>query len=288
MPITENELNGYQRLLFSRAATWRNLSLLSQALVAVPAAISIFAADGTHLYYLAGISFLTVIAAFFVERRYQQLRSAGERARRAALVFAIDEAAVSAVEQTSLAEALAVSKEEAAAASKQNYYSADAKFGPARLIQKIEESAYFSRHLHLLSAYATAVIFFTIIFIAIVVAFVSLPSATSDSSMVFARLLLAFLVFVVTSGVASSIIAHIRAWHEAQLIENRSKIALQKEPLLADALMIMTDYNSSVSTAPMIVPFVYNWKEKELNDRWEAHIENLQNQRCRPSGNEFP
>lgn len=89
--------------------------------------------------------------------------------------------------------------------------------------------------------------------------------------MVVARVILAFMVFVLSADVLGAWRLHQAAADEIKQIRNRLMVADRGGYPMPDVLLALVDYNSAVEGAPESVPFVYDWYQKELEQRWNDY-----------------
>jgi hypothetical protein len=86
--------------------------------------------------------------------------------------------------------------------------------------------------------------------------------------MVIARVILALMVFVLSADVLGSWRLHRAAAEEIKQIRNRLMVADRANYPMPDVLLAFADYNSAVEGCPESVPFVYDWYQKDLEQRW--------------------
>ena len=276
MALNLDHLVGYQRGSFARASFWRNWTLLGQFFVAIPGVLSIFVTDEQFLYLLAIGGILLLIVVVLVDRMYQHHRNAAETARRATLIIEGLDHQPTAEEKTTLMGQMSVNSTVAAAENDRNWFATAEPPGEKRLLEMIEESAYFTRHLHSTSGLFMSAIFVVTLVVLIVGIFASIPTSGTDTLVIIARLALAILVFLLSSGTLVSALGHFSAWNAAKTAQTRANLAKVRESKLADTLMIMVDYNSAVEQAPLVVPLVHRFQSKSLNERWKDYLDERQ------------
>ena len=273
MSITSPQLVGYMKSQFSQSAKMRIWLFFIQFCAAIPGAISVLTDSHVFLYILAVLgAFLLVIytvLAFF----YARANDAAQAARRAALIIDGLGESLSASAFLDLRQRFTVDSKEADKWADAQYYASKLPPGPSRLSQIIEESAFFSEDLQSVSASAMLLIIVLFAVCALIIALSIVPFVGSDVTVVFTRLVLAVLVFVLSSDVLGAFFLHRSS---AKLIGNvRSRLAATtpSELHLGDVLLAMADYNAAVEAAPESVPFAYRVREKSLNQRWASYLE---------------
>lgn len=269
--VTVTDLIGYQRAQFARASTYRSRQVLLQFAVAVPGALSVFTDNGILLYLLASLGGILLGAYWWTDHRYRSLREAAERARRATLLIGGLGVALSAAEEFQLAQSFEVDKAEAAAHGKDGYFASEEGTGPKRLAEMLEESAFWTEHLHKASFIfmlgACVILLGAFLFIG----WWAIPFGTTTAQMALARVFLAILVFVLSSDVWGAAYAHFSGWTEVKEIRLRLAAARDRGAEQGDVLLLMSDYNAAVEAAPLIVPKVYEWRGDKLNELWRDY-----------------
>jgi len=276
MALDKSALVGHLRAEYAASGRWRIASFVVGLVVTLPAVVSVVTTDTVTLYYLACSNAALLVAWWFVNSRYSQKQSAAHAARRAALIVNGLGEDLSAGEKRRLIEKFTVSSGRANAAQKGDYYATQSAPGPLRLLECLEESAFYSSKLHKLSAQAWVwlVVLYAAAFFAVAVLLI--PSASNDILMVLARVFFAATVFVLSADVLGSLMAHSRCASETSEILSRIEIAKQGGEgavNTSDALLILEDYTSAIQGAPEVVPFIYKMQEASLNAQWAAYLE---------------
>lgn len=271
MDLDADGLVGYLRAEYSASAKWRVFSFLIGLIVALPAVGSIVTTDAKTLYYLAALNIFLVAIWLVVNHNYNRKKNAAHAARRAALIVNGLGEELSAGEKRRLSDKFTVSADRAKKSQKSDYYATEAAPGPSRLLESLEESAFYSSKLHASSANAWIgiVIFYAFMFAALAI-FV-IPSATNDYLMLSVRIFFAATVFVLSADVLGSLMAHRRCARETGEILSRIEISKKDAVNNADALHILEDYTSAIQGAPEILPLIYKKQESSLNRLWNAY-----------------
>jgi hypothetical protein len=239
-------------------------------LAALPAAVSVVIPDREKmvLYVLAIAAVVLLIVWWVLNELYVSSRSAAQAARRGALLLGGLDQPLSPSEIQSLRERFTISSERARECEKVDYYDTKEPHGPTRLAEMIEESALYSEYLQRKSAQVVLVIllFFAVLFL--VIALVSIPMIDRDTGMVFTRVILALMVFVLSADVLGAWRQHRAAAEEIKQIRNRLMVADRANYPMPDVLLAFADYNAAVEGCPENVPFIYGWYHGELEQRW--------------------
>lgn len=265
-------LIGYLRAEYSASGKWRMASFLVGLVVSLPAVASVVTSDGKTLYYLAAVNFLFLTVWLWVNYNYRRKQSAAHAARRAALIVNGLGEELSAGEKRRLSEKFTVDAVEAQKAQKNDYYASYKEPGPMKLLECLEESAFYSSKLHKLSANAWFGIVMGYAAVFAILAMFVIPSATNDHLMMSVRVVFAATVFVLSADVFGSLLAHWRCAAETGDVLSRIEIAKKGTVNTADALLILEDYTSAIQGAPEIVPFIYQFHEPNLNALWETYL----------------
>lgn len=273
MSLTSDNLVGYLRAEFEKAAQIRVWLFCVQLLVAVPGAISILVPDDREaiLYVLALLGFALLVAWWLVDDWYDRVRAAAQAARRAAMLVGGLGESLSPSELQSLRERFTVTASQALAAEKNDYYATQRTPGPARLGEMLEESALYSEYLQRISSRVMLGVLLLFALSFLVIALAVTPLIGRDTTYIVIRVFLAALVFAMSADVLGAYRAHRDAAKEISYIRHRLTTADRGGYPLQDVLLAFTDYNASVEAAPESVPFAYKLCGSQLNERWETY-----------------
>lgn len=271
MALSSDNLVGYLRAEFAKAASRRVWLFFIQLLIAVPAAISVVVTDAFWTYVLALVGVGLLIGWWALNTSYQAARNAAHSARRAALLSGALVERFSPSEIMSLKSRLTVSENTARAFEKSDYYASKLPPSPARLGEMLEESAFYSADLQKASATCMLVIIVVFAAVATVAALAAVPFVERDTTLLVVRIGLAVLVFAMSSDVLGAYVAHKSAARAIEEVRTRLIAADRSGYPLPDVLLAMMDYSSAVESAPESVPLAYRFSEKDLNQRWSEY-----------------
>lgn len=266
------ELVGYQRAEFARASMLRNWLILCQFAIAMPGAASVVVEDGVVVYFLAAAGVALLLLWLQIDSRYRTHRLAGERARRATLVMQGLGKRISADEIFDLKSAFRVTPEVARLHEDGDYFATKAPSGYRRLAEMLEESAFWTETLQAMSAKAMGAFFSVLLAAGVVTILAAVPFADSSAMMVGVRILLAMLVFALSSDVLMAMRAHAQAAREIKDIRTRLRTSGRNGYDEVDVLFLMSEYNAAVEAAPVVVPLAYRLKRETLNRRWSEYL----------------
>lgn len=282
MSLTSENLVGYLRAEFNKAASLRKRLFLLQLAAALPAAVSVFIPDTKkHLIYaLAVTAGVLLVAWCIVNYFYIRTRSAANAARRGALLLGGLAQPLSTGEIQSLRGRFTVTSEQAKVCEDPDYYATAKPPGPSRLAEMLEESAIYSEDLQRVSAFAMLGVLIAFAAIAILIALGTIPYITRDTAFVLVRIFLAMLVFVLSSDVLGAFQAHMSAAKDIREVRLRLMNADRAGYPLPDVLLAMTDYNAAVENSPEIVPYAYQVRRELLDQRWKDYQKDRANDRA--------
>lgn len=271
MAISPDELVGYLRAESNRASRWRLILLIVQFLATVPAALLVVVSDPTYSYFLALAAPFVILIWWLVKIAYLSARDAENASRRASLILGGLGENFSPEEYQRLRQKFTVSEAKAQDSLNANYYASTAKPSYARLGEMLEESAFYSKKVHEISAIVMGIIFGLFILIAGITALVSLPFAERITAILLVRIGLASFVFLLSSDVLGAMYAHRRASRLTEDVQIRMAASAARSYPRGDVLLAMTDYNNAMESAPEGFPGVFRLIESNQNKRWTEY-----------------
>lgn len=273
MSLTSENLVGYLLAEFAKASRLRKWIFVTQMLATVPAAVSVMVpeSESVILYSLAVSGGVLLIIWALLNTVYQRARSAAHAARRAALLLGGLQNPLSTSAAQGLRARFTVSASHAQKMENSQYYATSEPPGSARLAAMLEESAIYSEELHRLSAKAMLALLMIFTLIATGIIVYATPFAARETALSVARIFLAILVFVLSSDVLGAWQRHLNAAADLESIRQRLMSADLGGYPQADVLLALTDYNAAIEGAPEIVPFVYAFNRKRLDERWRDY-----------------
>ncbi|WP_406870280.1 hypothetical protein ABEB22_10860 [Thioclava sp. 'Guangxiensis'] len=269
---THQSLVGYQLAEFAKSSQLRVYLFILQSLVAVPAALSVVIVDDTWLYSLAILGAVLLVAWWVVSLLYEKSREAAQTARRASLLSGALGETFSAYELMELRQRFTVTEAQANAYENPEYYATQQKPGAHRLAEMLEESAFFTSNLQSFSSKVMGFILIAFVVVAGGLALTLGINLDRSSSITFVRIVLSAFVFAMSSDVFGAFLKHLSAAARTEAIKSRLATLQQRDASLIDVLLVMTDYNSAVESAPESVPFAFRLREAKLNARWAEYV----------------
>jgi len=94
-----------------------------------------------------------------------------------------------------------------------------------------------------------------------------------DTTFLVIRILLAMLVFAMSSDVVGAYHKHLSTARDIKDMRTRLSMADRNGYPLPDVLLAMTDYNGAFESAPESVPWAYKIYGASLDQRWRQYQE---------------
>ena len=140
-----------------------------------------------------------------------------------------------------------------------------------RLLQMIEQSAFFSKALYQKSSRIVGGFVILLLLPVLCGFFILVPQLGETATSQFVRLVLLIFVFILTSGGIRTYFAHRSAASATDAIFRRASSALARNAGEADILSILTDYNATVEASPLMAPGAYKTSRDRLNRLWDEY-----------------
>ncbi|WP_287202877.1 hypothetical protein [Mesorhizobium sp.] len=252
----------------------QNLALAAQFGVAAIAAISVYSSDNATLLNFALIGFGLAGFWLLLGRRQRKHRSAGDQARRAVLLASGLNARFSAEQRLRIFDGFTAPIENKPMVREESYFASRAEPSYFRLAELIEESAYWTRDLQRASAQAMRLV---LVAVALLMGFTlwhAMSSMSTNAQVSLARVLVAALVFLLSSDTVGTMIAHKNAADAIDDVLQRVESAAARGYTEPDLLLLLSDYNAVVEGAPVALPGIYQLRRGKLTRRWRAYLEN--------------
>ncbi|RVK09819.1 GrpB family protein [Sinorhizobium medicae] len=264
----------HQRAELDRAQSLQRLVLFAQFLVALTAAMSVYVNDNATLMIFAAVGFLLACGWLILGRMQRAHRDAGEQARRVVLVSCGLGVGLSPEQRLRIFDKFTVSVANRRLVREEDYFASRTAPSYRRLAELVEESAYWTRDLQRASASTLRWLLLGVTILVAGMLVVCAPSISTDANLSIARVLIAFLVFLLSSDVVGAMLGHRDAALAIDDILQRVETAAARGYPHADVLLIASDYNAAVEAAPFVLPWVYSIRNATLTRRWRAYLEN--------------
>jgi len=272
--FSNDRLLTHQRAELERAQSFQQLVLLAQFLVALTAAISVYVTDNATLMIFAAVGFLLALAWLIFGRMQRGHRDAGEQARRVVLISSGLGVSLSPEQRLRIFDKFKVSVTNRRLVREEDYFASRTIPSHRRLAELVEESAYWTRDLQRASASALGWLLLGVTILIAGVIVICAPSITSEANLSIARVLIAFLVFLLSSDVVGAMLGYREAALAIDDILQRVETAAARGYPPADVLLLASDYNAAVEGAPFVLPLIYRIRRPTLTRLWRAYLEN--------------
>lgn len=268
--VTVKQLIGRQRAEFDRAALLFRGRFTLLVSTAVMGAISTAVSAPYWLYVIAFLALVLALVMLLVDDMYQSSRLTAERARRATLVMHGLGRIISETEINDIHESMSASDKKAKALEDADYYASKSHPGPQKLLEMIEEAAFWTKATQRVSGLWAWGFFFVAVLVSVVTFFFIVPSWGTNDLMTAARVLCAVLIF----AVGTDFLGAARTYQStAQLLDRLllriDGVRLRGYPEV-DVLTMFGDYNGIVERTPLTLPLVYKIHKAELNRMWSS------------------
>ncbi|MEG1312707.1 MAG: GrpB family protein [Bacilli bacterium] len=268
-----DRLLSHQKAESNKAEKLQIYMMITQFIIALVAAISAYRNENNILFGLAFFGFLLIILWFYLSQSQQKHRSAGDHARRAALLISGLNMKPSPGQILYIVDMFSVTINSTNLRREENHFSTREAPSYKRLIEMIEESSYWTSSLQKASSKVMILILFILIAITFGVVGAAIASFKTDSLITLSRAIIAIMIFVISSDALGLLLGYKNSANAINEIFKRVEVASIKGHLESDALLLMSDYNAIIDKAPPTLPFVYNFIQIKLNKKWQLYIE---------------
>lgn len=147
------------------------------------------------------------------------------------------------------------------------YYAAAAELGPIRLLQNVQESAWWTKHLagSMFTITLCTMIVLAALSLAFLITSINL-AVTANNLSVLARVVTAALMLVFSLGLFRMAVGYNALRDKARTAESRGASAEAAGADTVAALRIVHDYQLARAAAPVIPDWIYRVRTAELND----------------------
>jgi hypothetical protein len=263
-----NQLIAYQRAAFDRAAGYQNSLIGLQFGIASFAAATVLVPEGAASYIAAITGLVFALSYLITIGQAKEVRSLAERLRRATLILLGLNGRLSAAEQRDMLASVSSLSPDKYLSESSRYYKFNAEVGPERVLEMLEESAFWSSHLYSICAkvaFSVAAAVFGLFLLSLFFAF---PILERGTWMTAARMSSSLMTFLVSNEVLGFARQYSSTAAATKSVVARIQIVKLSGCQLADVLLLVSDYNSAVESAPLILPKVYALRREKLDRIW--------------------
>jgi hypothetical protein len=258
-------------LALSRAETEEAKRLFQLHLYAHAAALilgipAIFV-SGVATYVLAVAALISEAVAWTLRKTGSERQEQGEKARRRALLMEAYDDTTEPIDVTDLRHGFSNRAERAAIDHEDpSYWSTTAPVGPKRLVEQLQESAYYSKHLYRETAKDATKISVALGAVAIALLLATVLVDSDAARLAVTRIVVVFLAFLITVDGVTLALAWGSAAQQAGNVDRRLE---RCDPDGSEAVLaIWGDYSVATATAPPIPTPVYGKHKERLEQEW--------------------
>lgn len=155
----------------------------------------------------------------------------------------------------------------------ESYFFSSRKQDPARLLENLEESAWWTKHLarrmtFITVFYSAAFIMITVLLL--VVAIQNIRDSTTINNI--ARITLLLTTFAFSSGCIRLSLNYNLLSYDAENTEMHAIELQQRKPPEMEAIMITHNYQIARATAPLLPSWIWAVSRKDLNHLWKQRV----------------
>lgn len=273
MAVTERKLQGLTGAEFSKAERHFRWASRLQVFVTFVAALSVFITSGSASLVAGAVSLALFATWAWHDWSYRDCRAQAERGRRALWIADGLGDRISREELRDVESGFHITAAEGEQAENLDFFASKKPAGDARLTELMEESGFYSCRLYRNSARWAWGMFALALAVAFCLLLSAIVFASDDQAIVLARLVSTGLVFFIGAEVLGAARGYTRAYEALDSWQARLKAVRAKGYPNGDLLLLFTDYNSAVESAPMMAPGVYKRNAAELDRMWRRHLE---------------
>jgi len=165
-------------------------------------------------------------------------------------------------------------KKAARSTEEYTYFASTQDKGPVRLLENLEESAWWTwNQAKRMSKYVGVfgVVILVIAFLTLIVALQNTPSQTSADNI--AKITIVVIVFIFSGGYIRLAFDYNLLFHSAKEIENQAH-RLRQEPNISEieAIKLLHDYQIIRANGPLFPSWLWRMVRTELNELWQTRL----------------
>lgn len=267
-----SRLLAHQKAESDRARRLQIKAFICQAAVALIAALSVFISDHRALYGAALVGALVTIVWALTSRKQKRHRSISDQARRAVLLMGGLGIDLSPSYKIIMADQFTASVPESVGCLEGEQFSSRTSPGCKRVCEMIEESSYWMRDLQRSSAKATGILLALLVGGSAALCLTVVAASDAESTLLAARSMIAVMIFSLSSDVLGQFLAHRAAAVQIDEIFKRVALTSRHGHSEPDTLLLMSDYNVAIDSAPLSPPWTFGRRHKELSRLWRAYV----------------
>ncbi len=266
---TSNNVENLKTMQFKVAKRWRAISISCGAGVLILGLVVLFANQASILLALAAAALVGV--SEYYKWKSDNIKGAAEALLRR---FELHDSLGWAISQREIRDMLADGPDSVKAAvdspEVRTYFASGSGVGLLRMMENLEESSFWSKHLAKEMAkwvFLVAVLIIALALTILVLAFQY--TATQGGSGRIGQVIISILVFLFSDGYLRLAFDYRAFADKANDIELLA-IEMQKRSAIgeSEAILLLQDYQLARSLSPLIPDKIYELRESKLNDLW--------------------
>lgn len=259
-----------RQALFDAAKGWQLTATVCDVIILLINIVVMITSQLSEFLAVAAI-LLTVLNVFFLWRSDKLREEAEATLRRLefynGLGWAISRREVSNL----LASSPKAVKQAAYSSEICEYWTSTSVESPLKLLENLEESAWWSKHLaRRMAQYAVGAGLVTFLVVLITLLLVLQSPAAQPASDMIAKVIILVVLFVISSGYVRLAFDYDQFARAAEKAETQA-VQLQENPGLAEieAIKLLHDYQIDRAVSPLLPSWLWRLVEKDLNELWK-------------------
>jgi len=268
------ELGGLARLLFDKAVSlWYSAVLIEVSAGLLAVIISTIKLSETNNVVWAVIGFILLVASYYLKETFFKKYSTAETMRRqSVLSLSLDWP----IPKTQLTRWRCLSgrdvlKKNEANQLEENYYATEENFGPRKLLEMTQESAFWTRHLYYyLKKYVWGILVLSLVFLFLIITFAATNSGSGDASLELVRVVYLVLSLILSIDMLGWGLRLNRLTDEIYSIEeDLERMEVEKDLKESQVLRIVAEYNCAVVSGFPIPNILFKIYHDHISDLWK-------------------
>lgn len=269
--MNEDLLLGTMRQEYNRASRLGFVRLGLSFSIIVPPMLALADQNGNYVYQLAVLSFLALVAWLTADWAYKAARNRSLAARRALMISSGIGEDLDPLLREQMREITEKTAKIAPSQTVFDYYSTKQAAGPRRMLDMVEESAFYSENTHrhsgkllrgLVVAFASSCLLFILF---------SVPAVTTSTLELSLRLFMIVAAFFLSGDLWQRATQHLEAATECRRIQQKCLALAQGDPKLVNAMLLLSDYLGALENAHETLPWSFSKAKKTAIEKaWET------------------
>lgn len=282
-PTTVDELIAIHLIAFEEAALLQKLLFFCTLTIAGIGIFFIFIENANLKFLLGTLAFIFALISAFLSYSLNKKRAYAERVRKATLLTKGLGTTLSDFECKRIRAASKSSEHAIRSKINTAYYASDLEKGPKRLVEMLEESAFWSRDL-LEKCANHSWVYFSISLIITILVFLSYlhfgQNHDSEQNLAIIQAFIGCLTLLVSRDFFGKALAYSSAERAVDDVKSRLEVLKARDDtqILQDLYLVLGDYNSAVESAPLFLPGLYNRNKDRLEKLWAPRSETAEGQ----------